>query len=304
LLKHAFSVAQNIMVGVTINGMNQHKAHDYNIETYETRKKSVAEFVKKMGKTKQSQAVKLIDVYGPTLKDSKIDCLVVSPLTKPGAVKISQKRQELGLKTLPIEVCQLEKCSDGQYISSTRIREGEINREGFVYIQIFNKDLILNSDQKQELKNPLGELIQNPNPEKIANQLDPQHLNVAIGDMSSIFAHQNNLPVQVFVFDNKEQRQDLDSSIDNLLTSPDILTCANPAGQIKQNLIKTLQSSFTHKNHLKIDGEEDLAVLPAILLLPLGSTILYGQPNEGLVLVVVTEEKKEWCKDFLSSFWT
>ena len=44
---------------------------------------------------------------------------------------------------------------------------------------------------------------------------------------------------------------------------------------------------------IKVDGEEDLAGVPAILLSPLGSIVLYGQPSVGLVLVEVTEKKKE-----------
>ena len=41
-----------------------------------------------------------------------------------------------------------------------------------------------------------------------------------------------------------------------------------------------------------VDGEEDLATLPAILYAPLGSVVIYGQPNEGSVLVNVTSEMK------------
>jgi hypothetical protein len=51
---------------------------------------------------------------------------------------------------------------------------------------------------------------------------------------------------------------------------------------LRQNLI-----------HLFVDGEEDLAAVVLQLLLPLGATIYYGQPNEGLVRWQVTEESKE-----------
>ena len=34
--------------------------------------------------------------------------------------------------------------------------------------------------------------------------------------------------------------------------------------------------------------------------MPLGSLIVYGQPREGMVLVEVTEERKEWAKDFMA----
>ena len=40
-----------------------------------------------------------------------------------------------------------------------------------------------------------------------------------------------------------------------------------------------------------VKGEEDLAVLPCLLIAPEDAVILYGQPNEGLVFVNVSEGK-------------
>jgi len=44
-----------------------------------------------------------------------------------------------------------------------------------------------------------------------------------------------------------------------------------------------------------VDGEEDLAVIPCVLMAPEGSLILYGQPGEGVVLVE-TDKVKETAK--------
>jgi len=41
-----------------------------------------------------------------------------------------------------------------------------------------------------------------------------------------------------------------------------------------------------------VDGEEDLAVIPLSLLMPESSLICYGQPGEGVVALVVDEERK------------
>jgi len=55
-----------------------------------------------------------------------------------------------------------------------------------------------------------------------------------------------------------------------------------------------IQESMQGGEKIKIivEGEEDLATLPAILYSPPGSAVVYGQPNEGSVLVDVTAEKK------------
>ena len=66
-------------------------------------------------------------------------------------------------------------------------------------------------------------------------------------------------------------------------------------------LIELIKDSLAGAERIKIvvNGEEDLATLPAILYAPLGSAVVYGQPNEGSVLVEVTLEKKEQIKDLM-----
>jgi uncharacterized protein (UPF0218 family) len=75
----------------------------------------------------------------------------------------------------------------------------------------------------------------------------------------------------------------------------------NPAATLNPELIEMIKDSLAGKERIKIvvDGEEDLATLPVILYAPLGSAVVYGQPNEGSVLVEVTLEKKEQIKDLM-----
>jgi len=49
-----------------------------------------------------------------------------------------------------------------------------------------------------------------------------------------------------------------------------------------------------------VRGEEDLAAVPAMLMAPEGSAVLYGQPDQGVVLVQITESKKEEIRDLLT----
>jgi Uncharacterized protein conserved in archaea len=53
---------------------------------------------------------------------------------------------------------------------------------------------------------------------------------------------------------------------------------------------------------IEVDGEEDLAAVPAQLVSPPGSSIVYGQPGEGMVHVGVDEATAEWARDLLSEF--
>ena len=51
---------------------------------------------------------------------------------------------------------------------------------------------------------------------------------------------------------------------------------------------------------IDVDGEEDLATLPAILIAPEGASVVYGQPGEGMVLVQVGREATERARDLLT----
>lgn len=72
----------------------------------------------------------------------------------------------------------------------------------------------------------------------------------------------------------------------------------NPAGQITEELWKTIKTSETPVKII-VDGEEDLATLPATIHAPRGSVVAYGQPRRGMVLIHVTEEKKKEFKELL-----
>lgn len=68
--------------------------------------------------------------------------------------------------------------------------------------------------------------------------------------------------------------------------------CVNPAAEITDESIAVIKKAFRADLPVRIivKGEEDLLVLPATLYAPENSVVMYGQPNEGLVIVEVTQE--------------
>ncbi|OFZ40262.1 MAG: hypothetical protein A2070_06905 [Bdellovibrionales bacterium GWC1_52_8] len=66
-------------------------------------------------------------------------------------------------------------------------------------------------------------------------------------------------------------------------------------------LFATLSLDLFH-SPLRIEGEEDLLALPAILFAPLGALVIYGHWQLGVVGVEVTEKTKDRAKSILNRF--
>ncbi len=81
-----------------------------------------------------------------------------------------------------------------------------------------------------------------------------------------------------------------------------IFQAANPAGTIELAAWEALGEAIGRRRSLLIvQGEEDLLVLPAILLAPERSFVIYGQPRDGMVVVRVSREKKAEIQEIIDS---
>jgi len=107
----------------------------------------------------------------------------------------------------------------------------------------------------------------------------------------------------LLVVDNKTKRMPVSDHIIEKLDHESYKTVRvnNPAATLTKELIDLIRDSMHSNEHVKIvvEGEEDLATLPAILYAPLGTVVVYGQPNEGSVLVDVTLERKLHIEEFM-----
>lgn len=83
--------------------------------------------IKMSGRTK---VVKIDDSAGPAATAKGPATLVVSAETEKSALQINRKRKRKGLAPLKISVVQMQHGEDGIRLSSTRILQGKISREG------------------------------------------------------------------------------------------------------------------------------------------------------------------------------
>ncbi len=124
LLSTAFEIADTVEIGVTSDAFGGLKG---DIDSCEERMNNLKLFFKDKS---NFIIVPLDDPYGTTIYDGSFDAIVVSEETEPTAVEINEIRISKGMKPIDIVVVSFVLAYDGIPISSTRIRRGEITKNG------------------------------------------------------------------------------------------------------------------------------------------------------------------------------
>jgi len=129
---------------------------------------------------------------------------------------------------------------------------------------------------------------------------------VCVGDRISFNAISAGLKPKIIIFDKKEQRMPTDMKMRSVLETYEGKTfyAKNPPSHITEELFDVVKKAFASVNSAKImvDGEEDLAFVPAVLEAEEGDIILYGFFDKGFVLAKVNNNLKKKCKELLSKF--
>ncbi len=150
----------------------------------------------------------------------------------------------------------------------------------------------LPDDLRDQLKNPLGNLIKDndPNRENIIKKNSAESIIITVGDRTTENMLQLELKPQVQIIDGLEKRNQRLVPVDDAINTK--LSCKNPPGEITEESMQVIQKAFSCEPPVRIivDGEEDLLVIPVCIFAPENSVVMYGQPNEGLVIVHITPE--------------
>ena len=179
IIDKAFSVAEKVSIGVTTPEMTKNKSFSRSLQPYSYRLHYLENYLKNKEYFARSTIFPLEDIYGTTLTDTTIDCLVVSSETVTNANKINEKRHKIGLSPLAIIEISWVLDMDDEPIRSGRIRKGMIDRVGFPYMHLFSKQqLSLPEELRSELRKPLHEPVLQKNSydtAKIAAQTIKRH---------------------------------------------------------------------------------------------------------------------------------
>jgi len=114
---------------------------------------------------------------------------------------------------------------------------------------------------------------------------------ITVGDYCSL-----TLPSDIKIFDGKIKRR----KIEKLLKFS--LSCQNPAGTIQKEVWPILKKAVENNENIFVDGEEDLLVIPSVLLAEKNTAVIYGFPGKGVCLIEVLPKTKKAFKELLKKF--
>ncbi|WP_132056732.1 GTP-dependent dephospho-CoA kinase family protein [Halorussus amylolyticus] len=159
----------------------------------------------------------------------------------------------------------------------------------------------LPAEMRGELKEPLGPIFTDA--ERLLLDADPPL--VAVGDVVTAHLVRAGVTPDVALVDGLTKREtvrdEVAESVARVTENAREVRVENPAGTLTRDLLVALRDAIADPDPtvIVVDGEEDLAALPAIAAAPLGATVVYGQPDEGMVRARVTEEAKAEMRDLL-----
>lgn len=130
LLMEAFEIGKRVVIGLSSDELVSKLSKPHMTASYEERQQGLNAWLDDLGLAGRAEIVPLFDAFGSSVKDPEIEALVVSEETKPTAEKINERREKAGLPQLKIVAITMVPSQNCGPISTTRIRRGEMDREG------------------------------------------------------------------------------------------------------------------------------------------------------------------------------
>jgi len=260
----------------------------------------------------------LEDPYGPAPTHLEAGAIICTPETRPTCDEINSMRLQNHLQ--PLEVIEVEHlmAQNGEPLSSSRIRNGEIDRAGMPWIpnSVREGRINLTPEVEAELKDPFGQLVLGPEAdpsiamsEVIASIEFEWGPIIAVGDVTVHALQDLGRPADIALVDGLTRREPWEGAEGIDPSAYDgVLQCESPAGSLTPSLLKACEHAVSSwmedgTTHLiEVVGEEDLAPLLLHPLAPLGSVVLYGQPGRGVVVRRCSEDSKQRCRKLLRGF--
>ena len=153
---------------------------------------------------------------------------------------------------------------------------------------------------REQMKIPLGILLpeSQANKENILKHIQENSYIITVGDRTTEKMIDFDLIPSLQIIDGIEKREKREPP---KLANTNEITVDNPPAEITSQSVDIIKKAFLMESPVRIlvTGEEDLLVLPVCIHAPENSVVLYGQPNEGLVIVKITSEIRNKAQSLL-----
>lgn len=132
LLSEAFNLGDMVLIGVTSDRLVGTLGKKHQVRPYSSRVRDLDRFLKIRRWSSRARVTALRDPYGPASNRKKLEALIVSEGTIASGRRLNLLRKNNGLQPLDLIIVNLLKAADGKPISTTRVRNGEIDPSGRV----------------------------------------------------------------------------------------------------------------------------------------------------------------------------
>lgn len=129
LLSHAFEISEIVLIGLTSDSFAIKNGKNLK-NNFDTRLENLKKIIHENFSDKKYEIKKLDNDFGPAVFEKNVEALIVSEETKHQGLVLNNLRREKDLPEVDVIVVPMFLAKDGERISSTRIRNSEIDSEG------------------------------------------------------------------------------------------------------------------------------------------------------------------------------
>jgi len=129
LLSEAFSISEKVIIGLTSNEWASKKGKDL-LNDFDKRLEKLEKVIEKNFPNTSFEISKLDNDFGPAVLEKKVQALVVSDETSNQGEVLNLLRKQKNLPPVDVVVVPMVLAKDGNKISTTRIKNQEIDYDG------------------------------------------------------------------------------------------------------------------------------------------------------------------------------
>ena len=161
---------------------------------------------------------------------------------------------------------------------------------------MFERDLLLPEKDRQVFKEPLGTELYDDD----LGSFHAQTALITVGDVVSLTFRRHGIRPFLSIYDGITERREM-TEFATLVEDEEKDEVVNPAGRITRELVESIRGRIEGTGGLiKVIGEEDLALIPAVLLAPMGTDIVYGWPGRCMMRITTDEGIRSKMKHLVS----